>query len=85
MEKFIKVYEAPKSKAQLKKDILNGYIIVYVKNVNFEMFYTKLKSKDLTNFIKNLSELIYLPAYQENSNDLTAYFGESYFYKFVKN
>jgi hypothetical protein len=42
MTNFIKVSEAPKTKFQLKKAILNGSIIVFEKDNNIEKIYRKL-------------------------------------------
>ena len=42
MRNFIKVSEAPKTKLQLKKSILNGTITVFEKDNNWEKNYRKM-------------------------------------------
>jgi hypothetical protein len=79
---FIKASEAPQTKLRLKKAILNGSIIVFEKDNNWEKNYRKL---DNVNSILSLWDgFRYYPKYQGETNEATAYLGTSFYYKFAK-
>ncbi len=81
MANFIKVSEAPKTKPQLKKAILNGSIIVFENDYNRDKNYRKLEN---VNSILNLWDgFRYAPKYQGETNEATAYLGTSFNYKFA--
>jgi hypothetical protein len=81
MTNYLKVSEAPKTKLQLKKAILNGSIIVFEKDMNSDMPFRILEK---TSIIINLWEgFRYAPKYQGESNIATAYLGTSFYYKFT--
>ena len=81
MTNFIKVSEAPKTKLQLKKAILNGSIIVFEKDNNWEKNYRKLDN--VNSIIKLWDGFRFAPKYQGETNEATAYLGTSFFYKFA--
>lgn len=81
MKNFIKASEAPKTKLQLKKAILNGSIIVFEKDMNLEMNYTRLE--DTTTIIKLWKGFNFAPKYQAPTSDVYACLGTSYYYKFA--
>jgi hypothetical protein len=82
MGNYLKVSEAPKTKLQLKKAILNGTITVFEKDMDSDMSFRKL---DSVNAIINLWDgFRYAPKYQVESNIATAYLGTSFYYKFTK-
>lgn len=80
MTNFIKVSEAPKTKLQLKKAILNGSIIVYEKNQNWDKNYQKLD--DINSILSLWNGFRYFPKYQAETNEVAAYLGTSFIYKF---
>ena len=80
MKNFIKVSEAPKTKLQLKKSILNGTITVFEKDNNWEKNYRKLDN--INSIISLWDGFRYAPKYQSETNEATAYLGTSFFYKF---
>jgi len=80
--RFLKVSEAPKTKLQLKKAILNKSIIVFEKDMNLEMQYRKLE--DINYIIKLWDGFRFVPKYQCDKNDAQAYLGTSFNYKFSK-
>lgn len=81
MENFLKVSEAPKTKLQLKKAILNGSITVYEKDMNWENSYRKLESAN--SIFQLWGGFRFAPKYQGESNEATAYLGTSFCYKFA--
>ena len=81
MTNFIKVSEAPKTKLQLKKAILNGSIIVFEKDCNWETNYRKLD--DFNSIIKAWEGFRYAVKYQANTDEVYACLGTSFFYKFI--
>lgn len=81
MTNFIKVSEAPKTKLQLKKAILNGSIIVFEKDNNWENNYRKLDN--VNSIIKLWDGFRFAPKYQGETTEATAYLGTSFFYKFA--
>ena len=81
MKNFIKVSQAPQTKLQLKKAILNGSILVFEKDNNWDKDYRKI---DNVKIILDLwSGFRYAPSYQGQENEVTAYLGTSFFYKFI--
>ena len=80
MENFLKVSEAPKTKLQLKKAILNGTIVVFEKDNNWEKKYRKLES--VNTILKIWDGFRYAPKCQGETNEATAYLGTSFYYKF---
>lgn len=81
MTNFLKVSEAPKTKLQLKKAILNGSIVVFERDMNRTNDYTKLNS---ANSILSLWEgFRYDAKFQANENVVNAYLGTSFNYKFA--
>ena len=80
MTNFITVSEAPKTKLQLKKAILNGSIIVFEKDSNWETNYRKLD--DINTIIKLWDGFRYAAKYQGNTDIAYASLGTSFYYKF---
>lgn len=81
MTNYLKVSEAPKTKLQLKKAILNGTINVFEKDMNSDIPFRVL---DSVNKIINLWDgFRYAPKYQGDENTATAYLGTSFYYKFT--
>lgn len=81
MNAFLKVSEAPKTKLQLKKAILNGTVLVYENNSNVNCVYTKVN--DTNTIFKLWDGFHYTPKYQGENNEAYAYLGTSYYYKFT--
>lgn len=78
---FIKVSEAPKTKLQLKKAILNGTISVFENNGNFDDNYRELES--VNSIIKLWDGFSYAPKYSNQESTAKAYLGTSFNYKFT--
>jgi hypothetical protein len=82
MTTFLKVSEAPKTKFQLKKAILEGSIIVFEKNNHSGNSYRKLdKVKSILTLWEGFQ---YAPKYQGQLNEASAVLGTSFYYKFQK-
>ena len=80
MKNFMKITEAPKTKLQLKKAILNGTILVFEKDMNLDKSYIKLEN---INIIINIWDgFRYAPKFQSETDDASAYLGTSFYYKF---
>ena len=81
MKNFIKVSEAPKTKLQLKKAILNGTIIVYEKDMNWDKDFRVLN--DLHSILSIWDGFRYAPKFQTESHIASAFLGTSFYYRFA--
>jgi hypothetical protein len=80
MTNFITVSQAPKTKLQLKKAILNGSILVFEKDMNRDEDYKQI---DANNIIKDFwNGFRFAPKYQGESSVAYACLGTSFYYKF---
>jgi hypothetical protein len=82
MKDFLKVSEAPETKLRLKKYILNGYIIVYEKDNNWDKEYKQLN--DINSILTLWAGFNYAPKCESETSDATACLGTSFYYKFKK-
>lgn len=81
MKEFIKVSEAPKTKYQLKKAILNGTIEVYEADLNWDKEYKKIGN--VNSLINMWDGFHYSIKYQGDGEKVVwACLGTSFYYKF---
>ena len=79
MKNFIKVSEAPQTKQKLRKAIENGQISVFENDDNKDNVFRKIEDVDILRLWQGLN---YAPKYQGDNNDVIAYLGTSFNYKF---
>ena len=83
-DNFLKVSEAPKTKNQLKKAILSGEILVFEKDNNHTKTYELININQLNSIINLWSGFNYSTKFQGETNEVCAYLGTSFYYKFKK-
>ncbi len=82
MTTFLTASQVPQTKLRLKKAILNGTIVVFENNSDYDNGYGKVT--DISSLLELWHGFHYRPTNQNQNNEAWACLGTSFYYKFAK-